>query len=125
MTPTGNYRNAFLTQGILEPVDSLFYTELAFLESARELMSHLRAGRGSWLFGELEQLNSKLEGGNELFDDTLNDQIISFQMKSTSSPQANLTPVRPIPEPDNWFEKDWKEFREDNRFKPKPEQSDE
>jgi len=90
--------------------EDLLITEQAFLESALLLAQHLKGGRGSYLFGNVKKHISELT--ENIPDHSLDSQIIEFRFNRSGKAFTELVPVRPIPSPDNWFEKVWRDFRE-------------
>lgn len=101
--------------------EDLLITEQAFLESAKALLKKLKGGRGSWLVGEVETLLPQLTGNQQSSDDvpdnSQNDQIIEYFLNEACEGKTRFVPVRPVPEPETWFEKVWKDFREGIYFK--------
>jgi len=103
--------------------EDLLLTELASLHTACLLAESLSGSRGSSLFldksmTETVSILGLLEEVSQNSDSTglLEDQVIEFQFSGDSKPIVKLVPVRPIPDPKDWFESVWKDFREQNRF---------
>ena len=89
-------------------------TEAAALSSMGCLLESLRGSRGSFLLGSadvcLDDIIQRRGAGIEP-DTHLNDRAIECIMGNAGRFQAELIPVRPIPEENRWFETVWSAYR--------------
>ncbi len=101
--------------------EDLLITEEAFLKSAEATLTRLAGGRGSWLIGDIETLLAELTGNHNRLsnipDNSQNDRILEYFLDKTLKGKTRSVRVRSIPEPETWFEKVWKDFREDTYLK--------
>ncbi len=94
----------------------LLMAERFFLESARELISRVGTGRGSYLVGDIGAILNTLKAsktGDILTSETkipLADKILEIALKENNRIETSWADVRPIPKEELWFERVWAEF---------------
>ncbi|MBN1532784.1 MAG: FAD-binding protein [Spirochaetes bacterium] len=101
-------------------LQDLLLTERAFLENTLALLQRLNGGRGSFLVareGDVFIIDSeeRCTGIREApLDRSLGSVIVETSMDAGGRFFSTFVPVRPVPDPDSWFENVWRRYRERN-----------
>ena len=100
----------------------LLITESAMLEASLKLLEKLRHGRGSFIYKENGNQNSgylPAEGKskNRLSENkALTDMVIETWLDGTGKVHSEFVPVKPVPNPVDWFETVWARFTKGEVF---------
>ncbi len=100
----------------------LLVTEKMFVHQAVGLLSQLRGGRGSWLLGNPGEIFITDNNGTCIgiapvkTDFSRNDTIFESQYRKDGEIITSSEPVRPLPEPDAWFESVWHRYMDGTIF---------
>ncbi len=113
--------------GILQPSDlkhyyrlrDLLFSQNMYLEAIRDYMEHGGTSRGSYLICD-ETGEKPLETLPDLFCFSLEDRGLGKMVQEIhyekGTVRCSWRPVRPIPEDDSWFEKVWRDYREERYY---------
>ena len=97
----------------------LLFSQNMYLEAIRDYMEHGGTSRGSYLICD-ETGEKPLETLPDLFCFSLEDRGLGKMVQEIhyekGTVRCSWRPVRPIPEDDSWFEKVWRDYREERYY---------
>jgi hypothetical protein len=103
----------------------LLITERAMLDASGKLLESLKQSRGSFIYQkkgdmDLRHLGYVSSGGNSKDrarnDKALTDMVIETWIDKEGDAHSEFVPVRPLPNPDGWFEAVWARFMKGEVF---------
>jgi hypothetical protein len=94
----------------------LLVTEMAILDASLAVLEKVKDGRGSFMIlkngqgvdGHLKSVSKILSPARD--DKKMTDKVIETWLDEKMKPHSRFKQVRPLPNPDDWFETIWAEF---------------